>query len=591
MKRQVYKLIFLTTLLIASGSRLAAQSQVDKDEDSIKTGVINGRVVTENGQPLENIVVSIRAWNATSQRTPTSTDSEGRFQVAGLEPALYTVAASLPGYVPLPREANSAPSFYRIGDSVTLTLMKGSVITGTVTSASGEPLVMTGVRAILIWDLDGQKSAAVQNEKMTDDRGVYRLYGLQPGTYLISTNGRPALNFYGNSNENDVPTYAPSSTRDNAVEINVRSGEERSGVDIRYRVAEPGHVVSGTVDGPSALTGNYAGSRVNLTEISNGTRSRGLSASQAPGSRGFSVDGVADGEYELTAISAVGPNELAISEPRRITVKGADVTGIALATKLLGSIGGHLALQNSTALECKDKRKPLLAETLVLIQNNSKEPARDDIRSLWYARQLTPDKSGDVLFSNLATGQYRFDLQFSAKYWYLKAIAQPAGAAPADLAKSAPDNRQNDAARNWISLKQGERLNGLTFTLAEGAGSLRGSIKPAEGERIPAQLDLYLIPAEKEYAEDVQRYFATAVNADGTFALGNLPPGRYWALSRVSESNETKWTSKLRLPDESPARLKLRKEAEVAKTEIEFKPCQNVMDYQLPLKSTKKSAE
>jgi hypothetical protein len=571
---------------MASSSGVTAQSQVDKDTaDITRTGVINGRVVTESGQPLENIAVFIRALNVSSQPTPTSTDSEGRFQVAGLEPTLYTVGASVPGYVPLPREADSRPSFYRIGDSVTLTFMKGSVITGAVTSASGEPLVMTGVRAILIREVDGQKSALVQNERMTDDRGVYRLYGLQPGTYLISTTGRPALNFYGNANENDVPTYAPSSTRDNAVEINVRSGEERSGIDIRYRIAEPGHLVSGTVDGPSAPTGNYSGARVNLTQISNGTRWGVLSASQAPGTRGFSLDGVADGEYELTAISALGPNELAISEPRRILVKGADVTRIELTTKLLGSISGHLALEKSTALECKDKRKPLLAETLVLIQNNSKEPARYDPRIIWYARQLTPDKSGDVLFSNLAAGQYRFDLQFSAKYWYLKAIAPPLSAGPADIAKSAPASRQNDAARNWITLKQGERLNGLTLTLAEGAGSLRGSIKPAEGERIPAQLDVYLIPAEKEYAEDVLRYFATAVNADGTFALGNLPPGRYWALSRVSAGNGTTWASKLRLPEESPARLKLRKEAEAAKTEIEFKPCQNVIDYQFPLKS------
>jgi hypothetical protein len=260
------------------------------------------------------------------------------------------------------------------------------------------------------------------------------------------------------------------------------------------------------------------------------------------------------------------------------------VTSLELITKLLGSISGHLILENSTAPECKGKRKPLLAETMVLVQNNSREPPRGDLRILWYARQVTPDKAGNILFANLEGGQYRVDAQYSAKYWYLKTIAQPAVPSPAVTGRSAPVNRPVDVARNWISLKQGERLSGLTITLAEGAATLRGSIKRAEGERIPAQLYLHLVPSERDNAEDVLRYFAIPVNADGTFALGNLPPGRYWVLARTVENDETKWASKLRLPDESQTRTKLRSEAQAAKTEIEFKPCQNVTDYQLSFK-------
>ena len=145
-------------------------------------------------------------------------------------------------------------------------------------------------------------------------------------------------------------------------------------------------------------------------------------------------------------------------------------------------------------------------------------------------------------------------------------------------------SRQLDAARNRVTLKSGERASGLTITLAEGAASLRGSIKVGEGERVPAKLYLHLVPAEKEKADDVLRFFAATVNDDGTFALGNLPPGRYFALTRVASDNESQWASKLRLPEEADTRAKLRREAEAAKTEIEFKPCQNLTDYQLPPK-------
>jgi hypothetical protein len=40
--------------------------------------------------------------------------------------------------------------------------------------------------------------------------------------------------------------------------------------------------------------------------------------------------------------------------------------------------------------------------------------------------------------------------------------------------------------------------------------------------------------------------------------------------------------TKLRLPDEAETRATLRREAEEAKIEIELKPCENVVDYQLP---------
>ena len=94
----------------------------------------------------------------------------------------------------------------------------------------------------------------------------------------------------------------------------------------------------------------------------------------------------------------------------------------------------------------------------------------------------------------------------------------------------------------------------------------------------------YLVPAEREKAEDILRFFASQVAADGTFALNNLPPGRYWAIARPAAENESNIFSKLRLPDEAEARAKLRGEAEAAKTEIELKPCQNITDYQLPFK-------
>ena len=189
-----------------------------------------------------------------------------------------------------------------------------------------------------------------------------------------------------------------------------------------------------------------------------------------------------------------------------------------------------------------------------------------------------PDKQGDFTLRNLAPGQYRFNTRFFAKYWYLQSISLPSSIATG--VRTTPANRPTDAARNWTTVKSGERVSGLTITLAEGAASVQGQIKTAEGQKLPARLFVYLVPAEREKAEDVLRFFASLVSADGSFALNNLPPGRYWAIARPAGENVQ---SKLRLPDQAEARAKLRQEAEAAKTEIELKPCQNVTNYSLPL--------
>ena len=116
------------------------------------------------------------------------------------------------------------------------------------------------------------------------------------------------------------------------------------------------------------------------------------------------------------------------------------------------------------------------------------------------------------------------------------------------------------------------------------AASLRGAVKQPEEESLPARLYLRLVPAEKENAEDVLRFFTTPVQADGTFAFNNLPPGRYWILARQAADTDPQSDAALRAFEEGDTRLNIRRAAEAARNEVEFKPCQNVIDYRLAFK-------
>ncbi|MGI8836773.1 MAG: carboxypeptidase regulatory-like domain-containing protein [Pyrinomonadaceae bacterium] len=543
------------------------------------TGSIAGRVVNENGQGVPNAVVYSRALADSASRL-TATDNEGDFKFEGLDSALYSFTVAMPGFVIPPRPPDGELVYYRLGESATVSLNKGGVITGTVLSQSGDPITQVGVRAVLVRDANGQAPnfAGFQSQRATDDRGVYRIYGLLPGTYIVFAGGR---NSFGgiNAYDNEAPTYAPSSTRDTAALITVGSGDETT-VDIKYR-GEPGHAVSGTLLGlpevnvPSSLN-------VFLSQVVNGASlTMGVTFIQT-GTNSFAFYGLADGDYDLKAQTFSATGAISTSETKRIAVNGADVTGIELSIKPLGSLSGQVVLAKSNLAECKDKRQPLLSETLISLRRSEKEKARDQAPFSLFSAQGVPNQTGEFQLKNLAAGQYNFGARFFARYWYLKSIVQQAGTT-SSVPKSGAVVSQNDLARNGVTLKFGDNIARVTVNLAEGAASVRGSVKLETGQSVPPKLLVYLVPAEKESAEDVLRFFASEVPSDGTFALNNLPPGRYWAVAQVTPKNEIQPEFKLRSPAGTEARAQLRRAAEVGKLSVELKPCQNLVDYQLPV--------
>ena len=569
----IQKLIAASLLIIALCVVLCAQQPAPsptprKADEPVTTGVIDGRVVSENGQSMAGATVFVRAINSSGAGRQTTSDIEGNFRVVGLEPALYVVSAGAPAYTMAAPADPTTPTYYRIGDTVRIELMRGGAITGTVTNTLGEPVVAVRVRATMIRDARGESPklpALISSEQPTDDRGIYRIYGLRPGTYIVSAGGS-GFAYSFNPYDQDLPTYAPSASRDTAAEILVRSGED-SNMDIRYR-GEPGHLISGTVK-----VANTNGSAVSLTQA--GSPLQLGNTYQPEGARGFTFTGLGDGDYDIFAQElASNPNAtttplFAVSEPKRVSIRGADVTGVELSTRLLSSIGGKIALEPSKAPECQGKRPPLFAEMVVRLQKPEKEKDQEDFLALRFmSGSASPDASGAFQLRNLVPGKYQFEPRFYARYWYLQSITTTSGT---------PKPQKFDAAANWTTVKSGEQLSNLTITVAQGAASIRGRVVVPEGAATPATSSLYLVPAEPDKVNDVLRYFVSDVGDDMTFTFNNLPPGRYLTYL----DTQTTTLKKLRQPEAAPERLKVRRGAETKKNEIELKPCQNLVDYQL----------
>lgn len=563
-------IVVLCCVCVSAQTSASSSPATPASTNDSTVGSITGSVVNESGQPFAGAQVLLRQVNYAGSGRTSTTDSDGTFKVNGLTSALYVVSASAPGYVMAPYDPESPVPHHRVGDNVRLELLRGGVITGSVTTAAGEPLIAVAVRAWMVRDAKGRAAKiplVFYMEQPTDDRGIYRLFGLLPGTYVVSAGGvgfaqRYQLNPYAS----DAPTYAPSSTRDGAAEITVHSGEE-SNVDIRYR-GEPGHSISG-----SAKLTTAAGASVTLSSATNGFTSFGGAFLQA-GNRTFDFSGLADGDYVLVAREVVPgsaplPSELMMSDPLRVTIKGADVTGIELTTKSLASLAGRVVLDTTKPPECEGKRSPLFSEMMLTVQRAGKDVESDLLPFYPTSNTASPDTKGSFAIRGLMPGRYMPQPQFYAHYWYVNSMTT---AGPPKV----------DAAANWTTLKSGQRSE-VTITLTEGAASIRGKVTTANNAPISAGLSVYLVPAEREKSADVLRYFMTTVEADGTFAFNNLPPGRYVAITQNIDA-EFNNLAKLRFPEAADTRAKLRRAAEAQKTSLELKPCQNLADYQLPLK-------
>jgi carboxypeptidase family protein len=546
-------------ILLISASTASAQTK----------GVISGRVVAEDGAGMAGVTVmlSVVAIQGSPRRS-TTTDEEGNFRFADLSPRPYSISVfGSREYVQPPAITGSDERrYYRPGENVQIALIRGGVITGRVTNAAGEPVIGIQVLAIRVRDADGRPTriSGGPSQRLTDDRGVYRIYGLQRGGYIVVANSNTNYSgggaYYG-----ETPTYHPSSTRDAAAEVTVASGTEASGIDIRYR-GEPGHAVSGRMTGVN-LAESFATCVVYLTSAATGASFDLMYANPSQGGA-FTFYGVPDGEYDLTAERLEGQRDDKLaSEPRRVTVRGADVTGVELRLSPRAAIEGKVVL-DQLPQRCEEKSQPAFEE--IILQARRDEAVKAPLPwHLSFPRDTTANEKGEFLLKSLDPARYRLRVSLPGESWYLKSITAPA---------SAPTSGA-DIARSGISLKAGERLSGVTVTIAEGATSLRGRVTPEkEGARLPAKLAVHLVPAETASANDVLRYAETVAEREGAFEFRNMAPGKYRLLARAAPDDEPSDRPSAPAAWDANERVKLRKEAEAMKVEVELKPCQRLTD-------------
>lgn len=216
------------------------------------TASISGRI-TDGEKPLAGITVTardstVRTSGISDLRGRATTDSDGRYRIADLpsgkhkvvpQHALYVVKERLTDYGEAGRGFNLAEG--ENIENADFTLTKGGVIAGRVTDYDGKPAIEQQV-GLMRLEADGKWRQVNQfiNYRMrsTDDRGDYRLFGLEAGQYKVfvgkAADERSICGGCGNNFRRRV--YYPSTTDEPTAQvITVKPGQEASSIDIRLQ--------------------------------------------------------------------------------------------------------------------------------------------------------------------------------------------------------------------------------------------------------------------------------------------------------------------------------------------------------------------
>jgi protocatechuate 3,4-dioxygenase beta subunit len=225
-------------------SELFSRLPIDFDDPAPGSGVIHGRITRADGGGLSQARVMLEPPSSPGDRMlrprVLSTLPDGRFEFSNLAPGRYRMRASKSGFLPAtmgatvigaPDRPSTSASAQTARDGLDIPLTRFGTMTGRVLDEYGFPLMGARVQALhLVYEGGRRKLVAVSVPgRTTDDRGAYRLYGLQPGQYMVSA-------FIGDVSSDDVPGYARTyfpglESASNAQFVAVGPGQDVVGLD------------------------------------------------------------------------------------------------------------------------------------------------------------------------------------------------------------------------------------------------------------------------------------------------------------------------------------------------------------------------
>ncbi|MDR1990507.1 MAG: carboxypeptidase regulatory-like domain-containing protein [Acidobacteriaceae bacterium] len=512
------------------------QPQRDQPPPPTGTSIIQGRLLdATTGAPVRRAYVRAISTGDVRVQRATNTDADGRYQVTTLPAGTYTVTASKSGYVdmsygqtrPFEQAKPVTLGDHQTRDRIDLTLPRGGVITGRVLDEFGEPIADASVMPIrLLYTANGKRAQPSGRGSLTNDIGEFRLFGLAPGTYFISTQVRaqnvaiPSASALAPVEASDgyAPTYYPSAASvAEAQSLTVGAGETLSDITVSLTPTRLSRVSGYVYDSQgSGRGGNVAAIEAGDT----GMMAIGVGTFGGPvapdGS--FSINNLPPGRYLLRANLGNGPGgrrngppEIAVAP---IIVSGEDLSGVMLQPLAPITLDGRLIVDASAATTLQARNLRVIAGPAMpgspLAMPNQQSPATVN-NDLTFQLSVYPDTPVIARLNNVPAG------------WMVRAVHL-----------NGADVTDGFTLRN-------ETSGHLDIELSNRAPSLSGQAIDGTGQ--PAtNYTVIAFPADRSlWGSVLVNQSALLHVSDGNpFTIQSLRPGSY-ALAASEQIDEQRW--------------------------------------------------
>lgn len=515
-----FTLLLLAALALACASA-RAQAPAAKEAPS----TVEGRV-TDGDEGLVGVGVALVIHQTNSGRlrtvARTKTDHEGRYRLTGVPPGRYQILPAAPAHVMNEWQVYPPGRALMLAAGETVTdidfrLVRGGVITGRVTDADGRPVVGEQVQLAPVEKTRPTNFGFfTQSQRMlTDDRGVYRVYGLPAGRYRVSVGqdaGSGSLRL--GARRYYRRTFHPDATDEaQARVVEVTAGGEAADVDIT--VGRAGRTYSATgrfvgTDGRPA-----PGVRVGYGAVGREQRSVGVwGAGVATNARGeFALEGLAPGAYAVFSLTDEDAPAETYSDVVRFEVTDSDVGGLEVRLRRGASVSGVVQVEGTND-------RATVARVLGRLKIMAHvEAGRGGLTAPTFANaSVAPD--GSFRAAGLRPGQLRIGLGWPQQPGVTLSRVEVGGV----------------PQRDGIEVAEGAQLTNVRVVVSYGTAVVRGQINVVNGTLTPeARLVVFarhLGQGEEAAARGLGRRGAQ-VDARGHFAFEGLPAGEYEITARL----------------------------------------------------------
>jgi protocatechuate 3,4-dioxygenase beta subunit len=521
------------------------------------TGVISGVILSMDAtpRPIRRATVSLAGAALLGGRT-VITDDTGRFVFTAVPAGRYTLQASKPAHIfavygaPRPGGSGTAITLadgQRMTD-VTLKLARGAVIAGTIRDEHGQPASGVTVEAERTQNTATGPRRLQSGSATTDDRGHYRIFGLNAGEYFIKTSprlftganaqptrqadldfGAAALKGRAASPAPPTPPRRPSvglatvfypgtTMADAAQKIVVAAGEERTGIDMALQLV-PTVWVDGTVSNPAGPLPSNLEIRLTAIDAVNVSADFYALLPQRPGPNGeFSFSGVAPGLYVASAVTSLGGRGAApatsLWATAEVQVQGSDVHGVALSLQPGMAISGRVQFDGTTG-------KPPADLTTVRV---SLQPVLTGSQIAVGPLSIPVSADGTFTTRGVMPGKYR-----------LSALVSGGAAATGGVAWTTRSAMVGgvDALDLPFEVRGGSDVAGVELTFTDRTIELTGTLTDAAGKPAPEHF-LIAFAADRNLWGVPRRVTQARPSTDGRFTIRALRPGDYF-LAAVTD--------------------------------------------------------